>query len=115
MDPPRFEPATSRSTDQHLSTWANEAAEAVLQFFGDKPQFNWTTKVKSAEVGGEKNPKQNKKACVCVCVVARRGKAEGTRKRPTWDKCAGWESYGRVTIELVVKVMLLETICKDDF
>ena len=38
----------------------------MLQFFGDKPQFNWTTKVKSAEVGGEKKPNQNKKACGCV-------------------------------------------------
>ena len=71
--------------------------------------------MKSAEVGREKNPNQNKKnLCVCVCVVEGRGKAEGTRKRPAWDKCAGWESYGRVTIELVVKVMLHETICKDD-
>ena len=71
--------------------------------------------MKTAEVGREKNPNQNKKKPVCVCVVEGRGKAEGARKRPTWDKCAGWESYGRVTIELVVKVMLHETICKDDF
>ena len=70
--------------------------------------------MKSAEVGREKKPNQNKKN-LCVCVVEGKGKAEGTRKRPTWDKCAGWESYGRVTIELVVKVMLHETICKDDF
>ena len=71
--------------------------------------------MKSAEVGREKKNKQKQKKPVCVCVVEGRGKAEGTRKRPTWDKCAGWESYGRVTIELVVKVMLHETICKDDF
>ena len=70
--------------------------------------------MKSAEVGREKNPNQNKKN-LCVCVVEGRSKAEGARKRRNWDKCAGWESYGRVTIELVVKVMLHETICKDDF
>ena len=38
--------------------------------------------MKSAEVGGEKKPKQNKKACVCVCVVAGRVRQRGRENVP---------------------------------